>query len=296
MKRRLVFIRLLPMFVLLFLIFTVYTCSHKEQTKPASPYYLDEYSAVGSSYGYEDAEFAHEAFAEEKVQVAAEPSSNRMARKEMLSLENAKKVQVDSKYRQSPTYHRSENPTENEPQEQTTSKRLIVYSANIGLEVLSIKDSKSQIEEYTNQVNGFIEASTNNSITIRVPAEKFESTLSLMKEWGHVQYKNIFTQDVTDSFVDIVIRLENAKQVKVRLEKMLELAQSVEESVKIQKELARLQETIQALEDQLSYMSDLISYSTLIFNFTESFITAGNVPNPFYWLQNIGIQTLLNAN
>jgi hypothetical protein len=194
-----------------------------------------------------------------------------------------------------PEAHRPETEPAGTSTSPEPSKRLVIYSANVRMQVLSIDEAREEITTYVEEIEGFIESSTNTSITIRVPATLFYDVLDQLKTYGTILQKNIFSQDVTEQYMDLALRLENAKQVKQRLEMLLEKAQTVEEALQIQKELARLTNTIQEIEDQLKYLSDLISYSTVVIAFEQTMMMSSNTQTPFGWIGSIGIGSILDA-
>jgi hypothetical protein len=125
------------------------------------------------------------------------------------------------------------------------SKRLVVYNGVIDVVVHRISDSLARIKTTVEDMGGYMQEMTANSITLKIPADKFAAAIEEVGKLGEVTQKDIKGTDVTDQMRDLDIRLKNALQMRERLVKLLERADKVEDALKIEKELQRITETIQ---------------------------------------------------
>jgi predicted nuclease with TOPRIM domain len=137
---------------------------------------------------------------------------------------------------------------------------------------------------------------TTNTIVIRVPADKFDAAVAELNRMGTVLNKDISAQDVTDQYLDLELRLRNAKATQQKLLALLEKSQAVRDTLEIEKELQRITTEIERLEGQLNKLSHEVAYSmlTVLFNQTKNAPAETQVKLPFYWLGRIGLDELLS--
>ena len=70
-------------------------------------------------------------------------------------------------------------------------------------------------------------------------------------------------QDVTDEYVDLQSRLDNLIATRDRIREFLDQADSVEESLMINEELAQIEAQIEEVQGRMNYLFDRSSYSTI---------------------------------
>jgi hypothetical protein len=112
---------------------------------------------------------------------------------------------------------------------------------------------------------------------------------------GSVIEKDVSAQDVTDQFLDVEMRLKNARTAHAKLVALLEKSQSVRDTLEIEKELQRVTTEIERLEGTLKKLSHDVAFSTLTISFikTNDAPAATRVKLPFYWLSGLGLDQLL---
>ncbi|WP_437992651.1 DUF4349 domain-containing protein [Sorangium sp. So ce145] len=174
---------------------------------------------------------------------------------------------------------------------------LLVYTAEIGMAVFEVGASLAKVEALARDLGGFLARRDDRTITIRVPAARFDEALKRLADLGDILQRNVVAQDVTEEFFDLAIRIRNARAVRDRLEKLLEKAAKVEESIQLERELARVSSELERLEGRLKFLRDQIAFSTLTVSFqprsTETLAPSG--PRlPIDWLNELGLSRLLN--
>lgn len=98
---------------------------------------------------------------------------------------------------------------------------------------------------------------------IRIPSENLFSFLDETKQMVNVLNYSEKTDDVSLQYADIEGRLSSLKAEQSALNKMLENAVNVSESIEIQKRLSVVRGDIESYESQLRILSSKITYSTL---------------------------------
>ena len=128
---------------------------------------------------------------------------------------------------------------------------------------------------------GFVFSSTTSgddartgSITLRVPAETFESALNEISSLGDVKSEQVSADDVTEEFIDLEARLRNLSAQEDVMLQLMEQATTIGETINVQNELSRVQLDIEQIRGRLRFLEDQTAFSTISVNMTE----AGIVP------------------
>lgn len=174
---------------------------------------------------------------------------------------------------------------------------LLIYTAQFTMSVFEVNASLTQIEELGRELGGFLSKRTDNSITIRVPVERFDGAIKRIEKLGDVLNRNVTAQDVTEEFRDIEIRLRNARAVRDRLEQLLAKANKVEESVMVERELERVAGEIERMEGRIKFLKDRAAFSTITVTFQPKQpeeTSRGPFRLPVPWLYQLGLSRLLN--
>ncbi len=106
-------------------------------------------------------------------------------------------------------------------------------------------------------------------VTVRIPEDVYTVFVEGVGNLGEVTHKSVNAQDVTEEYVDISARLGNLKKQEARLLDILDMADSVEEVLSVEKELERVRGQIESLTGRLNYLEDRTDYSTINIRVTE---------------------------
>lgn len=147
--------------------------------------------------------------------------------------------------------------------EEQEDKRMMIYNATVNIDVKSVDSASAQVSAMAKQYNGFVVSSGNYSTTIRVPAASLKDVLARIGTIGKITSKNISGKDVTDEFTDYSIRLDNAEKARKRYQELLAKANTVDEILKVEKELERLNGEIDLLKGKMNRIQHLVEYSTI---------------------------------
>lgn len=142
-------------------------------------------------------------------------------------------------------------------------ERMKVYFGYLKLRVENVKETRSAISSLADEVGGYVEASYEDTVIIRIPKELFTEILTTLMDMGEVLNKSIVTYDVTDIFQDFTARLEIAKKTRDRLYNLLEKTKDVKERLKILREIRRLSEEIEKISMTLENIKRLIAFSRI---------------------------------
>lgn len=142
-------------------------------------------------------------------------------------------------------------------------KRLVVEESSMSLVVLKVQETAEQIIDRAKQVGGFMVSSSLThpeeapfaTVVIRVPAERFRETLAYFRTLAaKVSSEKILGTDVTDEYVDIEARLATLERTKAKFELIMDQATTVDQTLKVQREIINLQDQIDALKGRSKYL------------------------------------------
>ncbi|MDF7808578.1 DUF4349 domain-containing protein [Pontiellaceae bacterium B12219] len=155
--------------------------------------------------------------------------------------------------------------------ENAQTEQMLIWTGSMTIEVMSISNAAEQISATIRHVDGYIESSSSNdygdrpstTLTARVPSDKLEQMLRSLDGIGEVISKSISSEDVTERYVDMQARLETNKQLRDRLQKLLDRADEVKDVLAIERELTRLQGDIDSMTARLKAMKGRVDYASL---------------------------------
>jgi len=141
--------------------------------------------------------------------------------------------------------------------------RKIIYDASLELSVKNPDSAFVAVKNIAKKHSGYTQAIESHKTTIRVKYTELNQALSELMALGKVEWKNIRGDDVTEAYTDYKIRLDNAEKARNRYLELLNKAVTVEEIIKVEKELERLNETIDLLKGKMNRIDLLSEFSTI---------------------------------
>jgi hypothetical protein len=166
-------------------------------------------------------------------------------------------------------------PVSNSP---TSVPRKITKTGNLSILVDTAESAVQNIQTIAESVAGYVSNSNlyevtpgvkAGSITIRVPADKFDQTMTRVKELAlKVENENVNANDVTDQFIDLEARLKNLQAQEVQYLAILKKAQKVEDIVNVTNQLNQVRQQIDSWQGQLKYLNSQVELSSITVNLT----------------------------
>lgn len=148
-------------------------------------------------------------------------------------------------------------------------ERKIIYNATVNLTVKNIDSANTFIANLSKAYEGYVIVIGSKRSEIRVKSTLLNNAVTELNHAGKIESKTIYGRDVTEEYFDYEIRLDNAKKSRQRYLELLQKAENVETTLKVEKELERLNGEIDTLEGKLNRMSHLTEYSTIIINLEQ---------------------------
>jgi hypothetical protein len=155
----------------------------------------------------------------------------------------------------------------------------IIKKGTLRFETKDLANTHAQILTIVRLSNGYIQNDNSgknysqqyHNLIIRVPTEKFQSTLdAISKGVEYFDEKTISRQDVTEEFVDLNARLKAKRALESRYLALLAKAKKVKEMLEIERELSEIREGIERAEGRLKYLNNKVSLSTFTIQFYKT--------------------------
>ena len=156
------------------------------------------------------------------------------------------------------------------------SGRKVIRTGSIGIVVADVPTSVKAIRSIVASIAGAYVAHTEiggnepyriSSITLRVPAERFDETIERIRSHGReVVAEEVTGRDVTAAFTDIESRMRNAQATERQLLEIMATSRTVQSTLEVQREVAKVREQIEMFQGQLNVLADQAALSTITVN------------------------------
>lgn len=141
--------------------------------------------------------------------------------------------------------------------------RKVVYNASLELQTKQVDTANANLMRIAHKYEGYVLKTGPEKASIRVRSERLNNALEEIAVLGKVKDRRVWGEDVTEEYDDLDIRIDNLKKARQRNLELLQKANTVEETLKVEKELERLGREIDLLEGKMNRLSHLIDYSTI---------------------------------
>lgn len=157
-------------------------------------------------------------------------------------------------------------------------EQKIIKSGSLDLHVDDVQETAELIEDSVVEWGGSVlyqnvsrgSASYYADIQIRVPAEGFDSAMDGLKELSiYVENEWTNADDVTDAYMDLEARLNNAYVEEDAYLDLMDRAGSITEILEVTRALSDVRSDIEYMESQMSYYDTRVAFSTIDIYLTE---------------------------
>jgi len=183
------------------------------------------------------------------------------------------------------------------PDRQVPAERLLVHHGALRVEVARPEEAIASFRTQVEAWGGHLQTQTDTTVVVRVPMAHFEEAFAWVRGSGRVLSESRQAEDVTEEFLDLGIRLDNARKSRDRLLEVLQKADKVEDILKIEAELRRLTEEIERMEGRKKFLADQVALSTLSATFqalADAPVKKGaRQPSRFPWINRIGAERVV---
>lgn len=150
-------------------------------------------------------------------------------------------------------------------------ERALVYTGTITVDVQSVVRAADEASAIAIGAGGIVAGDTRTieefgsqaTLVLRVPAERFASTLDRLAGLGEEQGRQVQAEDVTEQLVDLDARIATQQASVDRVRELLARAQTIGEIVSLESELTRRQAELDSLTQRRATMSGLVDLATI---------------------------------
>ncbi|GAA0542456.1 hypothetical protein GCM10010172_24870 [Paractinoplanes ferrugineus] len=155
-------------------------------------------------------------------------------------------------------------------------QRSIIYRGSLSVRVKDINAEAARATGVAQTAGGFVGGDNRNSsstgsgtatLTLRVPADKFATTVDSLSKLGDEQSREISTEDVTEQTVDLDARIAVQEARVASGRKLLGQAKSLDDLVMLEKEVATRESDLASLQAKKRRLADLTALSTITVTF-----------------------------
>lgn len=173
------------------------------------------------------------------------------------------------------------NETESKADTDVKFNRKIIETVSLSVQTKEFDALMGKLEEEVQTVGGYIESSAVSgngfentghryaNMTLRVPADKSDEFATFVSKNSTVTNKEISTEDVTLSYVDMESRVSALETEKATLEKLLAEAKTIENVISIQDRLTDVIYEIESYKSKLRTYDNLIDFTTIRIRINE---------------------------
>lgn len=150
------------------------------------------------------------------------------------------------------------------------AERRIIKTGEVTVEVGNVAEAIGRVRALVAELGGYVGGSQAGtleqaaSLTLRVPAERFDDALAGLRELGEeIVAETTREQDVSGQIVDLGARIENLRASEASYRALLERATRIEDVLSVQERLDAVRGEIEQLTAQLEQLEGQADLATL---------------------------------
>ena len=155
--------------------------------------------------------------------------------------------------------------------------RLVIKNASLSIVVEDPSATMDAISQMADEMGGFVVSSNlyqtrtdrgleipEANITIRVPAERLDQALHVIKSGaGDILSETVTGEDVTQEYTDLSSRLRNLENTEEQLTEIMKDANQTEEVLNVYNQLVEVREEIEIIKGQMQYYQQAAALSAI---------------------------------
>lgn len=175
--------------------------------------------------------------------------------------------------------------------ERTTAESQLIKTGSVSIEVSQPDTAADDVSAIAEKLGGQVESHTvvrggeghsaSASLTLRVPADHFDSAFAELAEVGDVLTQDSSAVDVTTEYVDLEARVAALETSVDRLSELMERSGSTAELIEAESALTQRQQELDGLRAQLTALEDQVALATIEVSLTTASALPGG-PSTFW--------------
>lgn len=149
------------------------------------------------------------------------------------------------------------------PEAEATPARMIHHDGFIHLRVPRPDALLDEATRLVEESGGHVERLEGETIVFRVLVADFQAVFKQLRALGDVLEQSVTTEDITEAFMDVDLRLNIARATHQRLVALLAKAPGEKEKIRILKEIQRIRIEMETLSAQRERLLSLATFSRI---------------------------------
>jgi hypothetical protein len=179
--------------------------------------------------------------------------------------------------------------------EEVPTQRQIIYTATVYATVDDVMASQREVATIAEELGGYVEAASGEdmdsrtasyNLTIRVPAQSYETAMSRIYKIGTVYSENRNVEDVTRQLVDLEARLKTLRAEENSLNTLLSRADEMEDIIKLTDRLQSVRENIEMAMGRQKTLRTEVAMATINVRLSQSPTSLATEESDPNWLAN----------
>jgi hypothetical protein len=150
--------------------------------------------------------------------------------------------------------------------------RSIIYTGSITVRVDDMDDAAAGASALAERYGGFVGGDRRTAVVdepaeatlvLRIPSDEFTAAVNELGTLGDEESREIRTEDVTEEVVDVETRIATAEASVDRTRDLLARAESIEDIVRVERELSDREAALASLQARQRTLADLTTLSTI---------------------------------
>lgn len=151
-------------------------------------------------------------------------------------------------------------------------ERKLIKNGQMTIKVAAVDKTRTEISKACKDLNAYVSQEELSNLddriqatlTIRVPAENFDTLTKLMEGLADkMDSRSTTVQDVTEEYIDVAARLKTKKDLVTRYREILHEARTVTDILAVEGQINAAQSEVESMEGRLKYLNDQVAFSSL---------------------------------
>lgn len=178
----------------------------------------------------------------------------------------------------------------------SASDQKMIITWNISMQTEHYSEILEKLHTDILSSGGYIESESesmwgddnhNCTLVIRIPADKLDSWVSGVNEYGTITYRSQSQENATLTYIDMESRITALRTEQEALLGLMSRAESMEDIIAIQSQLTNVNYEIESYESQLRSLSNSVKYATIYLDINE---VSHEVPTTMTIWQEISVR------
>jgi len=178
---------------------------------------------------------------------------------------------------------------------------LVIVTKEFDAARAKLDDLLRQSQGYAERLNARGEAGSARSLSamLRIPVAQVDSVMAELKKLGRVMDESQNSSEITSQYVDLVARINNARNSEQRLLGLLrERAGNLKDVVEMEREISSVRENIERMEAQQKDLNGKVQFASIQLEISEEYraeLTPPTAPSTKTQLRNAWVEGIQSA-